>query len=410
MYLNSSDHLLPLAPPPPPQQLDLTPALYQDHDDLDDYSPQPVQLSGEGELGLLDYKLPQTKQQSPEQSKIPQPTKIRISTMTATCQTNLEVDLAIICHNCQLVVQSGREEGILKTTHAGEIRGRSRSDSRTSKKRGKVFYNQATLIIKLWKESYDDEVNLKLFNNGNIQMTGLKSEQDGLRAVNILHNAIKDLVVDDKPGIKIDPKSDKQDFEITKFDIVLINSDYSAEFLIKRDVLHSLLIQQYDIVSSYEPCTYPGVNSKFYWNSNYINNPKYKPGVCYCQKPCNGKGHGSGDGCCKKVTIAIFQSGKLIITGAKTHTQIYAAYDFINGVFSKHYNDIKREIPSFLLQEDDEDQDKKKTKTTRSKSKSKIHSDDYAEDSKKKPHGQQSKSKLLTPPEGAEIRWINPKM
>ena len=37
--------------------------------------------------------------------------------------------------------------------------------------------------------------------------------------------------------------------------------------------------------SSYEPCTYPGVNIKYYYNEN-----KNNFGICDCDKPCNGKG------------------------------------------------------------------------------------------------------------------------
>lgn len=326
----------------------------------------------------------------------PPPGDIRISTMTATCHTNLKVDLGLICGHVALVNTEGEKsvEGILKTMYAGENRGSSRRDSKSSKKSGKVFYNQATLIIRVWKSTYNDEVNLKLFNNGNIQMTGLKSQDDGYKAVNILYNSIKDIVVDDKHAVEVvqpQHQTELEEFAISKFDIVLINSDYSAEFLIKREKLHALLIQEYDIVSSYEPCTYPGVNSKYYWNKDYMDRSKYKPGVCYCSKPCNGKGVGDGDGCCKKVTIAIFQSGKLIITGAKTYQQITDAYDFINTVFKKNYSEVKREIPAFLLEEE-----KAKTKT-----KTKVQQPKVEEELSKQ-------SGKLQPPKNAEIRWITP--
>jgi len=48
------------------------------------------------------------------------------------------------------------------------------------------------------------------------------------------------------------------------------------------------------------------------------------------------------------VTVAIFQSGSIIITGARNMDQIECAHAFINGVIDKHYHDIKREDVSFL--------------------------------------------------------------
>ena len=45
---------------------------------------------------------------------------------------------------------------------------------------------------------------------------------------------------------------------------------------------------------------------------------------------CNGKGNGCGDGDCKKVTIAVFMSGKVIITGGQNKDQINESYRFIS--------------------------------------------------------------------------------
>ena len=45
---------------------------------------------------------------------------------------------------------------------------------------------------------------------------------------------------------------------------------------------------------------------------------------------CNGKGNACGDGDCKKVTIAIFKSGKVIITGGQNKSQINESYRFIS--------------------------------------------------------------------------------
>ena len=70
------------------------------------------------------------------------------------------------------------------------------------------------------------------------------------------------------------------------------------------------------IYISYEPCIYPGVNIKYFINTNN------RCGICECENLCNGKGNGCGDGNCKKVTIAVFKSGKVIITGGQNKDQI----------------------------------------------------------------------------------------
>ena len=114
----------------------------------------------------------------------------------------------------------------------------------------------------------------------------------------------------------------------------MINSDYSLEFKVDRLELYNLLISITKLLVTYEPERYPGVKISYYYNQNHNNY-----GVCKCSKSmkCNGKGV---DLCCKKITIAIFQSGNIIITGARTEEQSHAAYSYVNEIMKKHYTKI----------------------------------------------------------------------
>ena len=67
----------------------------------------------------------------------------------------------------------------------------------------------------------------------------------------------------------------------------------------------------------------PGVNIKYFINENISN------GICNCSLLCDGKGRADGDGECKKVTVAVFKSGKTIITGGQNRNQLVEAYNFI---------------------------------------------------------------------------------
>ena len=62
-------------------------------------------------------------------------------------------------------------------------------------------------------------------------------------------------------------------------------------------------------------------------------------GICDCSEMCNVKGRADGDGDCKKVTIAVFKSGKVIITGGQHTDQLEKAYRFI-----KNFIDERKEI------------------------------------------------------------------
>jgi hypothetical protein len=127
---------------------------------------------------------------------------------------------------------------------------------------------------------------------------------------------------------------------IKKFDICMMNSDYTINKAIKRDQLYKILVEKYGLWSSFEPTIYQGVNTKFFWNKA---RPASAPaGICVCPTPCEGGGSGYGIGNCKKITISPFRTGSIIITGAKHTEQLYDAYNFINTVLREHADTVLR--------------------------------------------------------------------
>tara|TARA_A100001015_G_scaffold310569_1_gene412235 strand:+ start:501 stop:914 length:414 start_codon:yes stop_codon:yes gene_type:complete len=97
----------------------------------------------------------------------------------------------------------------------------------------------------------------------------------------------------------------------------------------------------------------------YYWNKETLGTEN--EGVCQCKSKCLGKGNGDGDGQCKKITIAAFQSGSIIITGANSIEQINDAYAFINKVISQNY-ELIRKIESPFTESDGEEKKEKKVK------------------------------------------------
>ena len=195
-----------------------------------------------------------------------------------------------------------------------------------SKKEKKFFYNQVT--IHLPRED-DKRVNMKIFNNGTVQMTGIVKETQGLEKIHDLVREVNNLSIEDRKAIFDTTDVIKYENET---DTVLINSDFDIGFDLNREALHRLIIQA-GYYSSYEPCIYPGVNIKYYCNALQNN-----LGICDCDKPCDGKGK---DNTCKRITIAAFKSGKIIITGGRSHDNIATAYNFITDFIHANVHEIK---------------------------------------------------------------------
>lgn len=227
---------------------------------------------------------------------------LRISTMTqvATISTNIALDPLF------QDLQIGSK--ISYIAHGYNTKGNSKKKKVVKDGRKHYFFNQVTLHIVL-----DKVINMKVFNNGGIQMTGLKSEEQGLLAIQTFLSEASRL--ENISEIFVDTTCPS----LIRKKMVMINSDFDIGFQIDREVLHREIIQK-GYYSSYEPVIYPGVNIKYYHNTIQNN------GICTCEGVCDGKGH---DGFCKKITVAVFKSGKIIITGGQSVEHIENAYEFI---------------------------------------------------------------------------------
>ena len=241
-------------------------------------------------------------------------------------------------------------EGILKIEFAGQRKGVCSDDIlHTSTKEKKRFFNQSSLVFRLClpliasgvaseislvaeQSPRFKETNIKLFKNGGFQMTGISSEAMARAALTQLIAMNRDRGIWSTDGVEP---------HIQRFDTCMINSDYSIDKAIRRDRLYRVLVEDYGLWSTYEPTIYQGVNTKFFWNkARPAGTP---PGICVCPTPCEGDGSGYTVGDCKKITIAPFRTGKIIITGAKQLEQLEDAYTFMNEVFRTHGEHVLRE-------------------------------------------------------------------
>lgn len=234
---------------------------------------------------------------------------LRISTMTAISSINSDILLS------QLYQEVIPNELVTYIQHGTESKGTSKKHKRKSRtpKKPKSFFNQVTLHVQCEKT-----VNVKLFNNGKIQMTGLKYESHGDKVVSLLIPYLCTL-----NSNASQPLLNHTEITHTPFETVMINSDFSLGYKVKRDIVHREIVD-YGMYSSYEPCIYPGVNIKYYYNRDSDK------GICMCSSMCTGKGLGNGDGHCKRITILIFMSGEIIITGARSRDQLNLTHKFIS--------------------------------------------------------------------------------
>ena len=319
--------------------------------------------------------------------KAPEPTPLRISTRSAVSEISAYINLPLLAvyvvrnviknivkgENPNYLLSGVVMKDFIFTTYGKHIKNsfpldqiEEKLEALLNNKKREHFYNSCTFILRPSVER--KHINIKLFTNGSISMTGCKENCDGYDGVNVLLDEIKknkeffintdELTKEElekyqkskKCGPKINGFLQPNSVKITKYDITMINSDFKLNFTIDKEKLYNLILLDTHLMSMYES-HYAGVKISYYWNM--FNEPN--DGVCKCKKKCiKGKGNGMGEGKCKKVTVICFQTGSVIITGARNEIQINHVYNDILKILHDNYNKIiKLSITDFLYPVDE---------------------------------------------------------
>jgi len=198
---------------------------------------------------------------------------------------------------------------------------------RSKKKR--AFFNCFVLILRILdggesgNERTFKEMHVKVFNTGKLEIPGIQTD-------NMLGLVLKMVVNILRPFV-----GGQLDFVPNKCDTVLINSNFNCGFYINRDKLHELLKYKYRINSNYDSCSYPGIQSKFY----YVN------GCGQNGQPHQQTGQQPADtvDCCE-ISFMIFRTGSVLIVGKCTESVLFVIYDFLKMVLEREYAHIVNNV------------------------------------------------------------------
>lgn len=261
-----------------------------------------------------------------------EPTPYRVATITCNASIGTNVCLPIFFKHVQI-----GEDAFVWSEYGAQQRGMRPTSTRKRRAR-KLFDNQVTVVYRLAEGYYP---NVKLFTNGSIHMAGIRARGDGELIMTRVADEVRRIhrmccgneahgIVDSVDAVK--PGN---------FCMRMINCSMAFPYGIRRNKLHEVLGRSYGCLSSFQPQTYPGVKVMYYYNSSAA--PGSPPGVCGCSSKCLGRGSGSGEGSCKKVTIAVFDSGKALITGGNSFDQVDEAYAYICRVVSENAPQLRKQ-------------------------------------------------------------------
>jgi TATA-box binding protein (TBP) (component of TFIID and TFIIIB) len=198
-----------------------------------------------------------------------------------------------------------------------------------------AFYNCFVMIMRIRSGDVFKEFHIKVFNTGKMEIPGVQNDEMFQR---VLDNIISTM----QPFVE-SPLGYNQ-----KCDTVLINSNFNCGFYINREALFDIMKYKYGIQCIYDPCSYPGIQCKFYYNRDLTTQ--------------NGRPVSEAD---KEkyrqivpVSFMIFRTGSVLIVGMCDEQVLYTIYDFLKDMLTREYGRIHQK--AVVMTDPLKDKDKKK--------------------------------------------------
>jgi TATA-box binding protein (TBP) (component of TFIID and TFIIIB) len=256
------------------------------------------------------------------------PKGLSISTMCASCKLNTRLNIPniekylLLNSDDILTVKMNKERIRSIITIKNKPKRMKKVDTKVKQKDTSKnhFYNQITVVVRIDHGLTIDlnnvpKINMKLFKNGSVQMSGCKSIKNINFALNKLICRLKEIKAKRENGINYEKPfiEDSNNITVKDFKIDMINSNYQVAMQLDRDKLFNLLLKK-KIKSSYEPCIRACVIIK------------------YIPLKENSEQ--------KEVSVFVFQKGNIIITGARSKSHINSTYNYINDILLSHKDEI----------------------------------------------------------------------
>jgi len=200
--------------------------------------------------------------------------------------------------------------------------------------RGKIknaFYNCFAMILRFRYNDAFKEIHVKVFNTGKLEIPGILN----IELLNIVKKMILEIM---QPHI--DPPLDF--IESDREENVFINSNFNCGFYINRERLHNILrSDKYGIESAYDPCIYPGVKCKFYYNHELgEDNDDKQNGQILVEDRKMKMSELIDTNKYSEISFMIFRTGSCLILGNCSNKTLMVVFKFIKNILMKEYSNI----------------------------------------------------------------------
>ena len=193
-----------------------------------------------------------------------------------------------------------------------------------------AFYNCFAMIVRFEFEGLFREIHVKVFNTGKLEIPGILNSR--------LLVIVKQMILQ-----YIQPHIETPLFfvEINREENILINSNFNCGFYINREKLHKILkTPKYAIETAYEPCSYPGVKCKFYFNNEIGFDIDRQLGQVNTEDRNMKMAELNDYKKYTEISFMIFRTGSIIIVGNCSERVLVFVYEFIKRMLRTEYPNI----------------------------------------------------------------------
>jgi TATA-box binding protein (TBP) (component of TFIID and TFIIIB) len=190
-------------------------------------------------------------------------------------------------------------------------------------KKKSAFYNCFVMIARIKIKDMFKEFHIKVFNTGKMEIPGIQNDE-------IFEEVLKNIIQILQPHIK-----EKVEY-LQKSDTVLINSNFNCGFYINREALFDILKFKYNIQCIYDPCSYPGIQCKFYYNPQVT----VQTGSQISQEDKDSKKYKN----IVEVSFMIFRTGSILIVGMCDENVLYSIYEFLKLLLCTEFHKINQKL------------------------------------------------------------------
>ena len=175
----------------------------------------------------------------------------------------------------------------------------------TRSKNKSAFYNCFVVTIRITQNDIFKEFHVKIFNTGKLEIPGIQKDESLYIIIEKIINVLQDITKENIIYLK------------NKTENVLINSNFNCGFYINREKLFNILRYKYNINTNYDSCSYPGIQSVYYY-SNKEDNIEIN----------------------MKISFMIFRTGSILIVGKCNEEVLNIVYNFIKKLLHDEYSEI----------------------------------------------------------------------